>query len=128
MGLVTSVYGSWTTITCSPASLASSATFIAGRQSTEVDNSTNKYIDARIAGKITVGTTPTTATLIRIYGVTRLDNTPTYPDAFGATDVARNILSVGVGVGYLMGPFSLSVDSTTSDRPYPFDFLWSDWF
>lgn len=120
MATVTPNYGTYSTLTLSPASLASSAT--AGRQSDEVDNTTNKFDNVFIDGKITVGTTPTTATQIFIYAWKRMDNTPTRPDAFGATDAARSILSVGVGRGYLRLCAVLEVDSTTSDRPYYFSF------
>lgn len=56
-----------TTITCSPASLATSSTLLAGRESTEVDNTTTKYIDALLDGFITTGTTPTVDKSIRVY-------------------------------------------------------------
>lgn len=120
MGAITPVYGSWTALACSTASLASSAT--AGRQSDEVDNTTNKFANVFIRGKITVGTTPTINTQISIYAWARLDNTPTRPDQMGAADAARSITSVGVGRGFLKLATVLEVDAATSDRVYPFDF------
>lgn len=130
MAVLTPTYAAWATITCGLAAtpLASSATFVLGRESTEVDNSSNKFIDARIAGKVTVGTTPTANTQILIYGLTRLDNIPTYPDVFDGTDSDETLTSAGVGTGLLMGPFVINVDAATSNVGYPFDFLWSDWF
>ena len=56
-----------TTITMSPASLASSTTFIAGRESTQIDNTTNLYDDVEIQGFSTTGTSPTADTNIRLY-------------------------------------------------------------
>lgn len=56
-----------TTITIAPASLGSSASFLAGVESTEIDNTTNLFVDALVQGFITTGTTPTTAKSIRIY-------------------------------------------------------------
>lgn len=120
MATVTPAYGTWTTLALSPASLASSAT--AGRQSDEVDNTTNKYDNVFVRGKVTVGTTPTVNTQILIYAWSRMDNTPTRPDAMGASDAARSITSVGVGRAYLKLGSVLEVDATTSDRPYFFDF------
>jgi hypothetical protein len=46
--------------------LGTSPTFILGRESTEVDNSSNLYVDAIITGKITTGAT-TADTQINIY-------------------------------------------------------------
>jgi hypothetical protein len=120
MATITPSYAAYATITISPASLATSAT--AGRQSTEIDNTTNKYDNVRITGKVTVGTTPTVNTQILIYALGRLDNTATYPDAFGASDAARTIRSVGNARGYLKLGAALEVDATTSDRAYEFDF------
>lgn len=120
MATITPNYGSYTTITISPASLATSTT--AGRQSDEIDNTSNKFDNVKVAGKVTVGTTPTVNTQILIYVLGRSDNTPTRPDGFGASDAARSITSVGVGRGYLKLGAVLEVDSTTSNREYPFDF------
>jgi hypothetical protein len=46
MATTTVNYSSNTAITCDLSSLAQSTTFVAGRESTEVDNTTNKYMDA----------------------------------------------------------------------------------
>ena len=114
-------YSSPTTITISPASLASSSTWLAGRESTEVDNTTNKYDDALVQGKITVGTTPTANTLILVY-VWGSDTSAgtTAIDVIDGTDSAETITSAGVRDGFLRLAASLSVDATTSDRTYPF--------
>lgn len=58
-----------TTITCGLDStpLASSTSFVLGRESTQIDNTTNKYIDALLEGFISTGTTPTVDKSIRIY-------------------------------------------------------------
>ena len=60
-------YSSASAITIGLASLASSSTWLAGRESNEVDNSTNKYDDVFIQGKVRVGTTPTINTLILVF-------------------------------------------------------------
>lgn len=127
MATITTNYGSWTTITASLASLASSSTFVAGVESTVIDNSSNKFVDAQVAGFITTGTTPTVGQ-IRIYGLSRLDNTPTYPDVFDGTDSAETVTSAGLGVAFLKGPIIIVMDSTTSNIDYPFTFLLSQIF
>ena len=52
-------YSSNQTITCDVASLTSSSTFTSGRESNQIDNATtNKFVDAIVKGKVTVGSTP----------------------------------------------------------------------
>jgi hypothetical protein len=118
MATVTLNYASPATITISPASLATSSDFTAGRESDVVDNSTNKYVDALVSGKVTVGTTPTANTTINIYVYAQHDDTPTYQDVFDGTDSAETVTSSGVlsGVVRLLG--ALNVSTNTSDRTY----------
>jgi hypothetical protein len=118
MATATINYASPATITISPASLASSSDFTAGRESDAVDNTTNKYIDALVSGKVTVGTTPTVNTTINVYVYAQHDDTPTYQDVFDGTDSAETVTSSGVlsGVVRLLG--ALNVSATTSDRTY----------
>lgn len=120
MATITPSYAASATITISPASLATSSTFVAGRESTVVDNSSNKYDDALFSGKVTVGTTPTINTQILVYVFAPMDDTPTYPDVMDGTDSAETITSAGVGRGFLKLAASLDVDATTSDRVYNF--------
>lgn len=67
MATTTVLYSSNTGITIDLSALASSSSFIAGRESNEVDNTTNKYIDAIVQGKFTVGTTPATTGGLMVY-------------------------------------------------------------
>lgn len=120
MSQSTIIYGASTTIACSVASLATSSTFVAGRQSDEVTNVSNKFVDVIVGGKVRVGTTPTVNTQILLYVWGVMNDTPTYPDGFGASDANRSITSVGVGKGFLRLLTALDVDATTSDRDYPF--------
>ena len=60
-------YSTTTTIALSPASLASSGTYVAGREGTEIDNTTNKFMNALVEGFVTTGTTPTVDTYIKLY-------------------------------------------------------------
>ena len=120
MATTTISYSSATTITISPASTASSSTWVAGRESTEVDNTTNKYDDALVQGKITVGTTPTAATLILVY-VWGSDTSAgtTNIDVIDGTDSAETLTSAGVRDGFMRLGAAINVDATTSDRVYP---------
>lgn len=101
------------------ASLATSATWVAGRESSVIDNTTNKYLDYHVSGKITVGTSPTANTEIRVYAFSLIDDT-NYPDVMDGTDSDETWTSAGVrdGCARLLGV--IPVDSTTSDRSYPF--------
>ena len=83
--VLTTTYDSATdsnAITITLASLATSATFIVGRESTVITNVTNQYIDYIVSGQITVGTTPTVNTELRVYVYAPLkvvSGTFTYP-------------------------------------------------
>jgi hypothetical protein len=114
--------GSDSALTITLASLATSSTWVAGRESTAVDNTTNKYLDYELSGKITVGTSPTANTEIRIYVYSEIDETPTYPDVFDGTDSDETVTgsSQGLRDGMLQLAKTILVDSTTSDRTYPF--------
>lgn len=120
MAVTNITYAADATITIGLATtpLASSATFVAGRQSTAIDNSSNLYDDAYVSGQVTVGTSPTTATQIQVYVYAAQDQTPTYPDTFTGTDADKTITSAGVAAGMLRLAGVLSVDSTTSNRVY----------
>jgi hypothetical protein len=67
MAITTVNYSANATITMDLINLASSATLVAGRESSEIDNTTNKYLDALVQGVVSVGTTPTANTTISIY-------------------------------------------------------------
>jgi hypothetical protein len=124
------VFGLWLTtnlldyvasgaVTISLASLATSSTWLAGRESTLIDNTTNKYLDYHLSGVVTVGTTPTVSTEIRVYVVSMISDS-VWPDVFDGTDSAETVTSAGVGSGFLKLAAVMSVDATTSDRAYPF--------
>jgi len=121
MATTTINYSSNTTITISPASTASSATFVAGRESSEIDNTTNKYMDALVQGKVTVGTTPTANTQIVIYvwgADTSLATTPI--DVLDGTDSAETLTNTGILYSALKLGTVITVTATTSDIGYAF--------
>lgn len=117
MSTVTTNYASVAALTCSPASLATSATFVAGRESTEVDNSSNKYVDAIVQGKITVGTTPTINTQIQIWVYASFDDAPssTNIDVIDGVDSAEDFVTVGRRSAALKLGAAMDVTATTSD-------------
>jgi len=121
MATATINYSSNTTITISPASTASSSTFVAGRESTEIDNTTNKYVDALVQGKVTVGTTPTANTQIAIYvwgADTSLGTTAI--DVLDGTDSAETLTNTGILYSALKLAATITITATTSDIGYNF--------
>lgn len=63
-------YGSDTAITFDVSSLGTSSTFLAGRESTQIDNTTNKFIDAIVTCDGILGhasTAPTVGQQIQLY-------------------------------------------------------------
>jgi hypothetical protein len=116
--MATLVYASPATITISPASLATSATFIAGRESNEVNNTSNVYQDAMVQG--TVGTTPTANTLILVYvWGSDVSLATTARDVFDGADSAETT-TVGARDSFMKVGAACIVDATTSDKAYAF--------
>ena len=60
-------YGTSTAITMDLSALAASSTFVAGRESSEIDNTSNLFLDAYVSGRFIVGTTPTLPCQLNIY-------------------------------------------------------------
>ena len=127
--VITSTYGTSTAITCSlhTTPLGSSATFISGRESTEIDNTSNKYVDAFVQGKVTVGTTPTANTTIAIYvwGADTSLASLTYDqsnavglDLLTGTDSAVSLTNAGTLSMLKLGA-AVGVTATTSNVTYP---------
>ena len=113
-------YATTTAITLSPASLASSTTFVAGREVTEIDNTTDKYMNAEVEGFITTGTTPTVDTFIKLYAWgshTSLGTTAL--DVLDGTDSAETFTSVEIQNSILTLVRSVKVNAT-SDQKYHF--------
>ncbi len=119
-GDVTLKRGASVALTMSLASLATSSTRTAGRESTAV-TTTDPVVGYLIDGKITTGTTPTAGKQIDIWAYRSQNDTPAYPDVIVGTDGARTITSENVRNGALRLMASIVVDATT-DRVYPFQF------
>lgn len=123
MATQTISYSADTGITIAPASLATSATWVAGVESDLIDNTSNKYVDALVQGLVTVGTTPTanTSILIFVWG-SSVSPATTAIDVIDGTSSAETIVSAGVRNSFAKLAAVLDVDTNTSNRGYPCSF------
>jgi hypothetical protein len=106
-------------LTFTLASLASSSTLVAGRESTSYDNSSNKDTDAMLSGKVTTGTGPSAGT-VEIWVIAPIEDTPAWPDVFDGTDSTETVTSRDILAAFGRLAASITIDST-SDRTYPFN-------
>lgn len=125
MAITTINYSSNTTITMNLANLGSSATLVAGRESSEIDNTTNKYLDALVQGVVSVGTTPTANTSISVYvyGSDRSLAGSAWPTGGGlnpldGTDSAETFTNSGPLYSMLRLGAIINVLAATSDLAY----------
>lgn len=119
MATATPSYASPATITMDLANLASSTTFVAGRESNEIDNTTNKYMDAIVKGSVSVGTTPTANTIIAVYlWGAFVSLATTAIDVLDGTDSAETLTNTGV-LTTLRLAVPVAVLVNTSDIAYP---------
>lgn len=118
MATLTINYSANTAITMDLANLGTSATFVAGRESSQIDNTTNKFVDAIVSGQVSVGTTPTANTQINIY-VWGADTSlaTTALDVLDGTDSAETLTNVGIRDALRLGA-SINVPAATSDVAY----------
>ena len=96
--ILTTTYSANTAITFDISSLGTSATFVAGRESTEIDNTTNKFIDCivNVDGITDHATTaPAVGQVIALY-VWGSDTTTDAPDTLVGADGARTLGHVSV--------------------------------
>lgn len=112
--------GTQAAVTITLASLATSSTLLVGRASTVVTS--GNWIDAVVSGVITVGTTPTTATEIRVYVYAQRNDTPTYPDGITGSDAAKTFSTAATRDASLFLAKVLGVDATTSNEDRDFEF------
>ena len=109
------------TVTMTVASLASSTTRLAGRQSAFVDNRTTRDIDHMVSGKIRMGTSPTAGRALELWAVSPWGISSAggrnWPDVFGDSDAAVTVTSDNIKHGTLRLVWSGLVDAT-SDRDY----------
>jgi hypothetical protein len=119
MAITQMSYATAVAIPMTLSALASSSTFLAGRESTQVDNTTDKYLDALVSGRISVGTTPTINTSINVYvWGSDVSLTTTAINTLVGTDGARTLGNEGMLYQLRLGA-SISVVVTTSSLAYP---------
>ena len=118
MADVKSNYPAAADVTITLSSLASDTNLLAGRESTAVDNSSNLYLDYLISGKITAGTSPTTARSIQVWAVGSFDGS-IWPDVFDGTDSTETITSANHKNSVCRFIAEMATDAT-SDRVYHF--------
>jgi hypothetical protein len=106
MAVQTVTYGTSTAIVISLASLTSSATV--GRESTAVDNSSNKYLDAIVQGKIVLQSgSPANDKAVYLYAYGSEDGS-TFTDNATGTDagITLRVPSIIVPIGVIACPDS----------------------
>jgi len=111
-------YGTAVDATITLASLATSSTRLVGRESTEVINNVNLFLDYLISGRITTGTTPTVNTTIEVWAVAAFDGT-TFPHVFDGTDSDETITldNIKNNICHLVASMTVTA---TSNVEYPF--------
>lgn len=111
-------YGTASDATITLASLASDTNLLAGRESSEIVNTSTLALDYLISGKITAGTSPTTARSIEVWAVASWDGT-NWPDVFDGTESAETITSADIKASVCRLLASMAT-ANTSDRAYHF--------
>lgn len=100
MAVLTQTDSSNTAITFDVSSLAGSSTFVAGRESTQVDNTSNQYVDAIVTCDGITGhasTAPTVGQQIRLYlWGSDISLATTAIDTLDGTDSAETLAHVAV--------------------------------
>lgn len=99
-------------------SLASSSTWVAGWESTAIDNTGNLYADYRVTAKIVAGTTLTAGEL-RMYLVGMLDDS-TWPDVFDGTASAETVTNVQIRDA-ICKPAAMTATTNTNSVTYYLD-------
>lgn len=115
-------FGSPTALTITLASLASSTSGV-GRQSTLVDNSTNRYQAVMLYVKIKQGTSPTSSKGVYIYLLRDDGAAGVTTDGAGASDAAITVLNAQL-IGFLANKSSAATGDVVQDaflieRPGP---------
>ena len=111
-------YASASDISITLASLASDTNLLAGAESAAVDNTVDGRRDFWVSGKVTTGTSPTTARSIQVWAVGSWDGT-NWPDVFDGTASAETITSANHKNAICRFVAEMATDST-SDRAYHF--------
>ena len=112
-------YGTASDLTITLASLANDANLLVGRQSNAIDNTSSLVLDYLVSGKITTGTSPTTAKSIEVWAVGSWDGT-NWPDVItGAGDAGKTFTSADIKASSCRFLAAMATDAT-SNRSYYF--------
>jgi hypothetical protein len=120
-GDIKNAYGSSSAQTITLIGLATSAGLVAGRASNAFNNTSILYQDCIVSGFICVGTPVTVNTVIEVWLIPALNDSPTWPDTFGGTDANVTVSSRGMLFGYGKLLSSIQVDTTTANVKYAFE-------
>ena len=111
-------YGTASDVTITLASLATDANLLTGRESAAIDNTSALVLDYLVSGKITTGTTPTTAKSIEVWAVGSWDGT-NWPDVFDGTESSEVISSTDIKASICRFVAAMTT-SATSNVTYHF--------
>lgn len=118
MSTINTAYSVNNAITMDLSALGASASFVAGRESSEIDNTATKYLDALVQGRFLVGTTPTLPgqLIVYVWGAdASLGATPM--DVLDGTDSAETLTNTTV-LGCLRVGAAIQILVNTSDKTY----------
>ena len=110
-------YGAKTTLTAAVESLASDTNLLAGIESSIIDNTTDGFADILISGKVTTGTSPTSARQIEVWAVAW--DGANWPDVFDGTTSGETITSADIKTA-ICRVVAIMPTNNTSDRAYHF--------
>lgn len=111
-------YGTASDATITLASLASDTNLLAGRESTEIDNSSTLALDYLVSGKVTAGASPTASRSIEVWAVGSWDGA-TWPDVFDGTNSDETITSADIKAS-ICRLLAAMATANTPDRTYHF--------
>jgi hypothetical protein len=112
-------YASQQAITISLGSQQTSSTKVIGRESSLIDNTTNRYDDALVSGWVKLGTSPTDAKSVDVWVYAQHMDGSSYVDVFDGTDSDETIAHVNIRNSGLRLAATAVTDNTTG-RVVPF--------
>lgn len=110
-------YGAKTTLTAALAGLASDTNLLAGLETSVIDNTTDGFDDIIVSGKVTTGTSPTSARSIEVWAIAW--NGADFPDTTDGTSSTETLTSTDIKNSICKFVANMSTNNT-SDRTYPF--------
>lgn len=111
-------YAASAAVTITLASLAASSTLLSGRESTALDNGTNKYLDKLAAGNYKSAASNNQAGSIYTTIVAARDDSPSWPDSFDGTDSTEAVSKSGIFNSICKMLSAIGADNTASQTWY----------